>query len=510
MTEPITALVPGDELPLAPICSPCAGNEDGRCCGTGECWLCPLSTETNTLLTIWREECERAPGWLSIPLKAKGLRFDETALVRIGGAIEAAVPESFQARVAPWMRACFGAQVSRDRTERSHRFLEEALELVQAAGCTSNEAHQLVDYVFGRPVGDLRQEVGGVMVTLAALCLAQDVDMHAAGETELARVWTKIDIIRAKQAAKPKHSPLPGAAPPVLAPAEASEFGDRDRPMNDDELQDFCIACSFDQDDYTVDVIRNVERRMLGQPLFECSVMSNAEMDATPSAPQAPQAEAVGEAGEMPGTSGFTMACFKAVDVPAGTKLYAAPPSSTAQAEPCDHDWALPVGASQHTCTKCFATQAAPLAPAASAVPDAPSVPWGIDHATGSAAWAYGWKEGYREALLAAQPSAQAVQSAKPIARVEKHTGSLKDMAIIVWLGEQPPEGTLLYTEALQAGQADALDARRLGLLTTAAWSAISALERTHHVTDDDRFEAADELRAAIASQRADAGEVRP
>lgn len=34
---------------------------------------------------------------------------------------------------------------------------------------------------------------------------------------------------------------------------------------------------------------------------------------------------------------------------------------------------------------------------------------------------------------------------AAPVARVEKHTGSLRDMAIIVWLGEQPPEGTLLY-----------------------------------------------------------------
>lgn len=32
--------------------------------------------------------------------------------------------------------------------------------------------------------------------------------------------------------------------------------------------------------------------------------------------------EPVGEAGTMPGTSGFTMACFKAADVPVGTKLY--------------------------------------------------------------------------------------------------------------------------------------------------------------------------------------------
>jgi len=116
---------------------------------------------------------------------------------------------SFQERVQPWMIACFGEEISKDRTERNHRFLEEALELVQATGCTQSEAHQLVDYVFLRRAGEPAQEVGGVMVTLAALCLAQQMDMHEAGETELARIWTKVEQIRAKQAAKPKHSPLP-------------------------------------------------------------------------------------------------------------------------------------------------------------------------------------------------------------------------------------------------------------------------------------------------------------
>lgn len=129
----------------------------------------------------------------------------------------AAPDESFQARVKPWMMACFGAEISADGAERNHRFLEESLELVQACGCTASEAHQLVDYVYGRPVGERAQEVGGVMVTLGALCLAQGLDMHAAGEIELARIWTKVEAIRAKQAAKPKHSPLPAAAPQVAA-----------------------------------------------------------------------------------------------------------------------------------------------------------------------------------------------------------------------------------------------------------------------------------------------------
>jgi hypothetical protein len=47
------------------------------------------------------------------------------------------------------------------------------------------------------------------MNTLAALCAASGLDMAKAGEGELARVWTKVEAIRAKQAAKLAHSPLP-------------------------------------------------------------------------------------------------------------------------------------------------------------------------------------------------------------------------------------------------------------------------------------------------------------
>lgn len=118
---------------------------------------------------------------------------------------------TFQARVQRWMQWCFGPAISADRVERNHRFLEEALELVQANGCTVSEAHQLVDYVFGRAIGEPVQEAGGVMVTLAALCQASGLDMHDAGEIELARISDPevMNRVRAKQAAKPKHSPLP-------------------------------------------------------------------------------------------------------------------------------------------------------------------------------------------------------------------------------------------------------------------------------------------------------------
>lgn len=121
----------------------------------------------------------------------------------------ARVQENFQNDVKAWLLECFGEKIAGDTIERNHRFLEESLELVQACGCSASEAHQLVDYVFRRPVGEKLQEAGGVMVTLAALCLAQRMDMMEAGLMELLRCWEKIDKIRIKQAAKPKHSPLP-------------------------------------------------------------------------------------------------------------------------------------------------------------------------------------------------------------------------------------------------------------------------------------------------------------
>lgn len=121
-----------------------------------------------------------------------------------------------QQRVAGWMQECFGPEITADKIERADRFIEEALELAQATGWTVDRGHALVDYVFGRPVGEIGQEVGGVMVTLAALCNVFLIDMNAEAKREVDRI-TQPEIvlkIRAKQAAKPTGSALPIASPP--------------------------------------------------------------------------------------------------------------------------------------------------------------------------------------------------------------------------------------------------------------------------------------------------------
>jgi NTP pyrophosphatase (non-canonical NTP hydrolase) len=120
--------------------------------------------------------------------------------------------KSYQDHAKSWAVHCFGESAATDAVERRQRFQEEAIELVQATGGTLWETIQLAKYVYGRPVGRVKQEVGGTLLTLALLCESIGIDMNNAGAEELARVWRKIDKIQAKQAAKPKlGGPLPSA-----------------------------------------------------------------------------------------------------------------------------------------------------------------------------------------------------------------------------------------------------------------------------------------------------------
>lgn len=130
----------------------------------------------------------------------------------------AAVPtETFQAGVSKWMGECFLPSLYSNMTERGDRLLEEVLELLQSHGYDQARVATLVDYVYGRPVGEPAQEVGGVMVTLAGYCWAAGLDMHAEGARELERI-TQPEVmakIRRKQEAKNAlhfDTPLPGHA----------------------------------------------------------------------------------------------------------------------------------------------------------------------------------------------------------------------------------------------------------------------------------------------------------
>jgi hypothetical protein len=125
--------------------------------------------------------------------------------------------EPFQTRVGAWMDECFVPSLYSNMVERGDRLLEEVLELLQAHGYDRSRVGTLVDYVYGRPVGEPGQEVGGVMITLAGFCYIAGLDMHAEGQRELERI-SQPDVmakIRAKQEAKNAlhfDTPLPGAS----------------------------------------------------------------------------------------------------------------------------------------------------------------------------------------------------------------------------------------------------------------------------------------------------------
>ena len=82
-----------------------------------------------------------------------------------------------QRDVLDWVRNTFGQKFLNDR-ERTLRFIEEALELVQAIGLPSSDVIAVIRHVYGRPNGDYAQEMGGVMITLEALAEHLGVDLE--------------------------------------------------------------------------------------------------------------------------------------------------------------------------------------------------------------------------------------------------------------------------------------------------------------------------------------------
>jgi len=114
----------------------------------------------------------------------------------------------YQERVKLWLFQCFGEDVARDKAERAFRFMEEALELVQAIGLSREDVYRCVAYTYSRPVGEINQEIGGVGFTLAALCFASGLNLVEAMETEIENNWQRKDDIIEKRKNKVTVNPI--------------------------------------------------------------------------------------------------------------------------------------------------------------------------------------------------------------------------------------------------------------------------------------------------------------
>ncbi len=148
-----------------------------------------------------------AAGYIVIPA-SDFLPADRTEAPAYAVTMEVTPPQSaapdFQHKIMEWLKSTFERNVWSDKQERAMRFCEESLELCQSVGMGKEQALKLVEYVFNRPTGETAQEIGGTMVTLAALCSVVGINMTAAGNLEYDRINAPEmrEKIKAKQVTK--------------------------------------------------------------------------------------------------------------------------------------------------------------------------------------------------------------------------------------------------------------------------------------------------------------------
>lgn len=93
-----------------------------------------------------------------------------------------------QQQILQWACATFGAATADNTTERTQRFAEEAVELVQAVGLSKEAMLNLVEYVYSRPAGKINQEIGQVGVSLLALAEHLKISADAEEVAEFERI----------------------------------------------------------------------------------------------------------------------------------------------------------------------------------------------------------------------------------------------------------------------------------------------------------------------------------
>jgi len=96
--------------------------------------------------------------------------------------------KQLQEKIGDWVAGTFGYEVLADKQERNARFFEEVVELMQVRGMTVAEMVAIIHDKMTKPVGELDQEVGGVLITFLALCESGDVDV----DTAYANEWNRV------------------------------------------------------------------------------------------------------------------------------------------------------------------------------------------------------------------------------------------------------------------------------------------------------------------------------
>lgn len=93
-----------------------------------------------------------------------------------------------QKQALAWACNTFTPAVALNLKERSSRFIEEAIELAQAAGLGKAAVLAIVDRVYTRKPGGVHREVGQAVMTLEALAELFSIDADVEADKELKRV----------------------------------------------------------------------------------------------------------------------------------------------------------------------------------------------------------------------------------------------------------------------------------------------------------------------------------
>jgi hypothetical protein len=100
-------------------------------------------------------------------------------------------------------RRIFGDRAMDSTVERGRRVVEEALELAQVEGVPEHETHAIVKAKYAKAKGEVRQEAGGLIVTLLALCAHHELRLDDLAKAEIERMLSpNPESFRAKQREK--------------------------------------------------------------------------------------------------------------------------------------------------------------------------------------------------------------------------------------------------------------------------------------------------------------------
>ena len=98
---------------------------------------------------------------------------------------------------------CYGIENTFSKRERALRFGEEAIELLQTTGLTKEDIINLIEYVYRKNPGEVKDEFAGAQLTLLALANSFGVYLDDEADNNLELVNKNMPMIIKKYCKKP-------------------------------------------------------------------------------------------------------------------------------------------------------------------------------------------------------------------------------------------------------------------------------------------------------------------